>query len=84
LFAERWVNEDGTLKAAQIIEDRYLLANKDKIFQKLSEEAATKAIDAYIKGKKNIDIKETHQQGTVVITQGDKTEADLVRDQFFS
>lgn len=84
LFAERWVNDDGTLKTAQIIEDRYLLANKEKIFQKLSEEAANKAIDAYIKSKKQIDIKQTQQQGTAVINKEDKTDADLIRDQFFS
>lgn len=84
LFAQRWVNEDKTLNTKQIAEDRYLLQNRDKIFQKLAEESANKAIDAYIKGKKNIDINQTNVQQTAVITKDDKTEMDTLRDSFFS
>lgn len=83
LFAKNWVNDDGTLNTKQIAEDRYLLANKDKIFQKMTLDAATKAIDAFIKGKKNININEQKQQGNAQINKEDKTELDTVRDQFF-
>lgn len=84
LFAKDWVKDDGTLNTKQIAEDRYLLANKEKIFQKLTLDAATKAVEAYLKGKKNININETQQQGTASINKEDKTELDVVRDQFFS
>lgn len=83
LFADRWVNEDRSLNTKQITEDRFLLLNRDKIFQKLADEAANKAVDAYIKGKKQIDINLTNQQGTAVINQEDKTEMDVLRDKFF-
>lgn len=83
LFAPRWVNEDGTLNAKQIAEDRYLLANRDKIFQKMTNDAATKAIETYIKGKKQINVTETTNTGTVAL-QDEKTEADKMRDFFYS
>lgn len=84
MFAQEWVNEDGSINTKQIAEDRYLLKNRDRILQKVAEEAATKGVEAYIKGKKNIDINQLNQSGTTVLTPNDKTEADLVRDQFFS
>lgn len=83
LFANNWVNDDNTLNAKQIAEDRYLLANKDKIFQKLTLDAATKAIEAYVKGKKQININETTQPGTAEMSKGEKKEFDDVRDSFF-
>jgi hypothetical protein len=84
LFASEWVNEDGSINTKRIAEDRYLLKNRDRILQKVAEEAATKGVEAYIKGKKNIDINQNNQQGTAVINEEDKTEMDLVRDKFFS
>jgi hypothetical protein len=83
LFASDWVNEDGSINTKQIAEDRYLLKNRDRILQKVAEEAATKGVEAYIKGKKNIDLNQQNQQGTAVITKEDKTELDVVRDSFF-
>ena len=83
LFAQRWVNEDGTLNTTQIAEDRYLIQNRDKILQKMTLDAATKAIESYIKGKKNINVNETSNPGTAQINKEDKTEMDTVRDQFF-
>lgn len=84
MFAPEWVNQDGTINTRRVAEDRYLLKNRDRILQKVAEEAATKGVEAYIKGKKNIDITQTNQTGTSVINKDDKTELDSVRDQFFS
>jgi hypothetical protein len=83
LFASEWVNEDGSINTKRIAEDRYLLKNRDRILQKVAEEAATKGVEAYIKGKKNIDLSKQNQPGTAVITKEDKTEFDIVRDSFF-
>lgn len=83
IFAQRWVNTDKTLNTKLMSEDRYWLTNRDKILQKVANDSATKAIDTYLKGKKNIDINETNQPGTATINKEDKTEMDTVRDQFF-
>lgn len=83
LFSERWVNKDKTLNTAQIVKDLSLLDNADKVLQKVANDASNKTYEMYIKGKKNIDINQTSQQGTAQLTPGDKTELDMVRDQFF-
>lgn len=83
LFAERWVNEDKTLNTKLIAEDRYWLENRSKIIQKMTNDAATKAIESYIKGKKNININETSQPGTALLTKEDKTQMDEIRDKIF-
>lgn len=83
VFSQRWVNQDNTLNTKLMSEDRYWLTNRDKILNKVANDSATKAIDTYLKGKKNIDINETNQQGTAQILKENKTELDTVRDQFF-
>lgn len=86
LFAQRWVSEGGVLNTKQMIEDRYLLDNRDKIFQKIADETATKVFEAYIKGKKNIDVTQTQQGG--IVTELKKPEGgtdgfDTIRDNIF-
>lgn len=83
LFAERWVNKDKTLNTSQMAKDLSLIENADKILQKVANDASTKTWETYVKTKKNIDINETTQQGTTVLTKEDKTPLDAVRDQFF-
>lgn len=83
VFSQRWVNQDNTLNTKLMSEDRYWLTNRDKILQKVANDSATKAIDTYLKGKRNIDINETNQQGTSQVLKEDKTELDIVREQFF-
>jgi hypothetical protein len=82
LFADRWVNGDNTLNTSKIAEDRYLLDNRDRIFQKLAEDSANKAVEAYIKGKKNINIKDTHTTQTEDLTN-EKSVSDVAREKFF-
>jgi len=83
LFANLWVNEDKTLKTDQMIEDYYLIKNKKALFSKIANDSANKALEAYIKEKKKINVNETSNPGTAVLTKEDKTEMDLVRDQIF-
>lgn len=83
LFADLWVNDDKTLKTDKMIEDYYFIKNKEKMLSKLTNDSATKAVESYIKGKKNINVNETAQQGTAQINNEDKTEMDVIRDQFF-
>lgn len=83
LFADLWVNEDKTLKTNEMIEDYYLIKNKKAVFSKIANDSANKAIEAYIKGKKKINVNETSNSGTAEILNQDKTEMDLVRDAIF-
>lgn len=83
LFADLWVNEDKTLKTNEMIEDYYLIKNKKAMFSKIANDSANKAIEAYIKGKKKINVNETSNSGTAEITNEGKTELDLVRDAIF-
>lgn len=83
LFADLWVNDDKTLKTDKMIEDYYFIKNKEKMLSKLANDSATKAVESYIKGKKNINVNETAQQGTAQINTEDKTEMDVIRDNFF-
>lgn len=63
LFADRWVNEDGTINVPQMTEDLsrvYMGKNAD---QKIATEAANQRLELYLKGKKNININETRTEG---------------------
>ena len=82
LFASRWVGEDGALKPEQMIKDLSVLNNYEKAFQKFASDSSSKVLEAYLKGKKNIDVNALNQQGTATMGT-DKTELDTVRDQFF-
>ena len=83
LFASRWVGEDGQLKPEQMIKDLSVLNNYEKAFQKFASDSSSKVLEAYLKGKKNININELNQQGTANIIGEPKTELDAVRDSFF-
>ncbi len=83
LLSTRWVNEDGTLKAEQMVKDWALLNNADKALKKFANDAAAKALENYIKGKKNISITPKGSQQVVELQQDGKSELDLVRDKIF-
>lgn len=56
IFADRWVNKDGTINVKQMAEDRYLLKNRDKIFQKIANESGTKRLAHQLKLNSNINV----------------------------
>jgi hypothetical protein len=84
LFAERWVNADGTLNTKQIAEDRFLLAHRDKIFQKIAMDAASKRLETHLKTKKNINIDETKTNRTAEIGDAAKTESEKMAEFFWN
>lgn len=83
LFVQRWLKEDGTLNTKQMIEDRYLLDNRDKIIQKIADDSAQKAIDAYMKAKKNVNVTDTNQTQVTQLTEATKTPEDNLRDLIY-
>lgn len=56
LFSKDWVNPDGTINIRRVAEDRYLLKNRDKIFQKIANESASKRLAHQIKLNSNIHV----------------------------
>lgn len=56
LLAQRWVNEDRSLNVNRIAEDIAFLNNKDKILEKVANEAANQRIELFLKEKKNVNL----------------------------
>jgi len=80
---KRWMKEDGSRNLIQLMKDVYELENSSKIHQKLVNESGNKAIENYIKSKKNIDIK-TNASHTVFNPSIDnKTEKDKLAEVMF-
>lgn len=55
-FANRWFDEKGTPRVTAMQEDLYLLQNRDKIFQKIANEAVAQAGLNRIKAQNNIKL----------------------------
>lgn len=56
IFAERWVNDDGTLNTSKMTKDLSLLYSEEKIMQKLVNEGVTKRLAEYRKSTSNIKV----------------------------
>ena len=59
ILSDRWFNEDGNPKVQQIMADKYLLENREKIFSKIANEAASQRLLAHLKKTGNININQT-------------------------
>lgn len=55
-FGTRWFEENGTPKVTLMQEDLYLLQNRDKIFQKIANEAVAQAVLNRLKTQNNIKL----------------------------
>ena len=77
-FENRWFSEDGKPKVQQIMADKYLLENREKIFSKIANEAASQRLLAHLKKSGNININQTPTpQGAKPDLNG--TEAERLR-----
>lgn len=52
----RWFDEKGTPNIKQMQEDLYLLQNRDKIFQKIANEASAQRLAHHLKTKSNVNV----------------------------
>jgi hypothetical protein len=59
IFAQRWVNDDGTLNTKQMTKDLFLLQNEGKIAQKYVNDAANKRLAMHLKKQSNINFSGT-------------------------
>ena len=77
-FENRWFAEDGKPKVQQIMADKYLLENREKIFSKIANEAASQRLLAHLKKNGNININQSPTpQGAKPDLNG--TEAERLR-----
>ena len=58
-FEGRWFDKDGKPNVQQIMADKYLLENREKIFSKIANEAASQRLLAHLKKSGNININQT-------------------------
>ena len=58
-FEGRWFDKDGKPNVQQIMADKYLLENREKIFSKIANEAASQRLLAHLKKNGNININQT-------------------------
>ena len=77
-FENRWFNKEGKPNVQQIMADKYLLENREKIFSKIANEAASQRVLAHIKRNGNININQSPTpQGAKPDLNG--TEAERLR-----
>ena len=81
-FGDRWFTEDGKPKVQQIMADKYLLENRDKILQKVANEAASQRLLAHLKKTGNISLNQTSPQG--IPTPNANSERDRLAQWAFS
>lgn len=84
-FDNRWFTEDGKPNVRQIMADKYLLENRDKIFSKIANEAASQRLLAHLKNNGNININQTPTpQGTKPDLSGAEAERQRLAEWAFS
>lgn len=83
IFAQRWVNDDGTINVRQINDDLFTLNNKDKIFQKAVNDAANKRLALHLKQQSNITLNGNQSQGTFT-PDNQQSEMDKMAAVFFA
>lgn len=64
IFADRWVNEDGTINTKQMTKDLFLIQNEGKITQKYVNDAANKKLTMHLKRQGNINVGSSQPSGT--------------------
>lgn len=83
LLADRWVSEDGkSIKTDVMIKDLSRLFGGDKIDQKIALDSGNKRIEAYLKEKKQINLKETDVQQNSNLDK--KSMSEKLAERFFN
>ncbi len=74
-FDSRWFDDKGIPNIKQIQEDLYLLQNRDKVFQKIANEASAQRLAHHLKTKSNINVDGTNNGAPV--TNGKTAEQEF-------
>lgn len=84
-FENRWFDKDGKPNVQQIMADKYLLENREKIFSKIANEAASQRLLAHLKKNGNININQTATpQGAKPDLTGAEAERQRLAEWAFS
>jgi hypothetical protein len=84
-FENRWFNKEGKPNVQQIMADKYLLENREKIFSKIANEAASQRLLAHLKKNGNININQTPTpQGAKPDLNGIEAERQRMAEWAFS
>jgi hypothetical protein len=84
-FESRWFDKEGKPNVQQIMADKYLLENREKIFSKIANEAASQRLLAHLKKNGNININQTPTpQGTKPDLNGIEAERLRMAEWAFS
>lgn len=85
-FGSRWFDDKGTPNVTLMQEDLYLLANREKIFNKIATEAFTQMKAHLIKTQNNINLKGVNPTlgPTQPSQQAPKNDSQLVADRIWS
>jgi len=84
LFADRWVNDDGSINTKQMTKDLFLLQNEGKITQKYVNEAANKRLAAHLKTQSNININSANTGGGTFTPDNRQSEMDKLAAVMFA
>src|SRR3990167_620272 len=79
-MAKRWFDESNNPKTEQMIYDRFVLDNLDKILSGIANNAANDRLDAFKKTIKNIDLVKTTNQETFNPEQNGKKVSPFSKD----
>jgi hypothetical protein len=81
----RWFTKEGKPNIQQIMADKYLLENREKIFSKIANEAASQRLLAHLKKNGNININQTPTpQGAKPDLNGIEAERQRMAEWAFS
>lgn len=83
LFAEQWVNKDGTINTSKMTEDLSRMYFSESAFQKFSSDSASQRLELYLKEKKQINLSDTRQQGDFA-PNGNKTTHEQLQEKFWA
>jgi len=56
VFADRWLNQDGSINSGQVVKDIATLLFNEKAGQKFANDAANQRLELYLKEKKQIQV----------------------------
>ncbi len=81
IFFDRWVSKDKSLNIQQMTEDLSRIFMGKNSDAKIANEAANKRMELYLQEKKQIDIKQTNEEGKLTLDKGNETVEDKLRER---
>jgi hypothetical protein len=84
LFADRWLDKDGSIKTEQVIKDLSKILFEESKTQKFVNDAAAKRLELYLKGKKNVDVGGSNTTKTSFELSGEDARLEKLRESVWN